>query len=126
MSYNIYFKGGDNYGAIRIARYGEPIYTKEGEILGKDKKAKEEGSVPQKKLWLWITILIFNLLILFIVGIEATNTLTLLALDSMTVFVISVVNLFINLFKQRKIKNDLIFIIFSVVTFFIFIVSLAP
>ena len=111
--------------------YGSPdtgnLYTPRKEkSLEKTKKAKEEGSVPQKKLWLWITILIFNLLILFIVGIEATNTLTLLALDSMTVFVISVVNLFINLFKQRKIKNDLIFIIFSVVTFFIFIVSLAP
>lgn len=111
--------------------YGSPdagnLYTPRKEKSEKKtKETKEEGNAPQKKLWLWTAIMVFNLLILLLVGVEAANTLTLLALDSMIVFSISAVNLFINLFKQKKIGNDLIFIVFSVITFFIFTMSLAP
>ena len=61
-----------------------------------------------------------NILILLLVGITAQDVLTLLVLDSIILFGISLISLVVNLVKKRKIGNDIKFIIISVIAFFIF------
>lgn len=103
--------------------YGSPdtgnLYTKK-----ETKKTKEEGYKPQKNIWVWAVILIMNVLILLLVGITINDILTLLVLDSIILFGISIVSLIVNLIKKRKIGNDIKFIGISILTFFIFVIIL--
>mgnify|MGYP001275810606 CR=1 FL=1 len=85
---------------------------------------KKEGYKPQKNIWVWVVILIMNILILLLVGITIQDVLTLLALDSIILFGISVVSLVVNLINKRKIGNDIKFIGISILTFFIFVIIL--
>jgi len=62
--------------------------------------------------------------IILSVGITLADVLTLLALDSIILFGISVVSLIMNLVKKRKIGNDIKFIAISVLAFLIFIIIL--
>lgn len=96
--------------------YGSPDT---GGLYTKKEKGKEEGYKPQKNIWVWAVILIMNVLILLLVGITINDILTLLVLDSIILFGISIVSLIVNLIKKRKIGNDFKFIGISVLAFFI-------
>jgi len=104
--------------------YGSPdvgnLYTNPKE----PKYIKQEGYKPQKNIWVWIAILVINIVIILSVGITLADVLTLLALDSIILFGISVVSLIMNLVKKRKIGNDIKFIAISVLAFLIFIIIL--
>ena len=103
--------------------YGSPdtggLYTKKN-----GEKAKEEGHKPQKNIWIWIVILIMNIITLLTAGADTQNLLSLLILDSMTLFAVSIISLIVNLVKKRKIGNDIKFIGISILTFFIFMIIL--
>ena len=101
--------------------YGSPDT---GGLYTKKQKGKEEGYKPQKNIWVWAVILIMNVLILLLVGITINDILTLLVLDSIILFGISIVSLIVNLIKKRKIGNDIKFIGISILTFFIFVIIL--
>lgn len=104
--------------------YGSPdvgnLYTNPKE----PKYIKQEGYKPQKNAWVWIAILVVNIVIMLLVGITLVDILTLLVLDSIVLFGISVVSLIMNLVKKRKIGNDINFIAISVLAFLIFIIIL--
>lgn len=97
--------------------YGSPEL---GPYAEENKKAKQEGYKPQKNVWVWIVTILANTLVLLIVGITIGDILTVLILDSMVLFGISIVSLIVNLIKKRKIGNDIKFIIISIIAFFIF------
>ena len=50
-----------------------------------------------------------NVIILLMVGMTLENMLTLLILDSMIIFGISIISMITNLIKKRKIRNDIKF-----------------
>jgi hypothetical protein len=101
--------------------YGSPDT---GGLYSKKEKGKEEGYKPQKNIWVWAVIIIINILILLLIGINLVDVVTLLTLDSMVLFTISIVSLVVNLVKKRKIGNDIKFIGISILTFFIFLIIL--
>jgi len=105
--------------------YGSPdvgnLYTNPKE----PKYIKQEGYKPQKNIWVWIAILVINIVIILSVGITLADVLTLLALDSIILFGISVVSLIMNLVKKRKIRNDIKFIFISIILFIILTVILS-
>ena len=82
--------------------YGSPdvgnLYTNPKE----PKYIKQEGYKPQKNIWVWIAILVINIVIILSVGITLADVLTLLALDSIILFGISVVSLIMNLVKKDR------------------------
>lgn len=100
--------------------YGSPdvgnLYTPKRE----PKKIKKEGYEPQKHTWVWVTIVIINLLILLMVGVTIADIITLVILDSIILFGISIVSLIVNLIGKRKVKQDVKFIVISI---FIFLIS---
>ena len=96
--------------------YGSPDT---GGLYTKKEKGKEEGYKPQKNIWVWAVILIMNVLMFLVSEKSIDDILTLLVLDSMILFGISIVSLIVNLFKKRKIGNDIKFIGISILTFFI-------
>lgn len=103
--------------------YGSPdtgnLYTnKEG------KKNKPEGHKPQKSLWVWISIIIINVLFYLVSEKMLDDILTLVVLDSIIIFMVSVVSLVVNLIKKKKIGNDLKYIVVSIIAFLIFIMIL--
>ena len=106
-----------------MGAYGSPdtgnLYTDKEE-----KKVKPEGHKPQKNLWVWISIIVLNVIILLMVGITLGNILTLLILDSMIIFGISIISMITNLIKKRKIRNDIKFIILSTLIFLVLIMTL--
>lgn len=103
--------------------YGSPdtgnLYTKK-----ETKKTKEEGYKPQKNIWVWIAIIIANILVLLMVGATIGDVLTLLVLDSVVLLGISIVSLIVNLIEKRKVGNDIRFIGISIIAFFIFAIIL--
>lgn len=105
--------------------YGSPdagnLYTKPKE----PKERKQEGYKPQKNVWVWVAILIVNLIILLLVGITLSDIITLLVLDSIILFGISITSLVVNLVKKRKIGNDMKFIGISILAFIIFAIILS-
>lgn len=101
--------------------YGSPDT---GGLYTKKEKGKEEGYKPQKNIWVWAVILIMNVLMFLVSEKSIDDILTLLVLDSMVLFTISIVSLVVNLVKKRKIGNDIKFIGISVLTFFIFLMIL--
>ncbi|GFN35381.1 hypothetical protein [Tepidimicrobium xylanilyticum] len=105
--------------------YGSPdagnLYTKPKET----KPKKKEGYKPQKNVWVWVAILIVNLIILLLVGITLSDIITLLVLDSIILFGISITSLVVNLVKKRKIGNDIKFIFISIILFIILTVILS-
>lgn len=101
--------------------YGSPDT---GGLYTKKEKGKEEGYKPQKNIWAWAVILIMNVLMFLVSEKSIDDILTLLVLDSMVLFTISIVSLVVNLVKKRKIGNDVKFIGISVLTFFIFLMIL--
>ena len=99
-----------------MSLYGSPDT---GNLYTKKKKEKEEGYKPQKNIWVWAVILIMNVLMFLVSEKSIDDILTLLVLDSMILFGISIVSLIVNLIKKRKIGNDIKFIGISILTFFI-------
>lgn len=104
--------------------YGSPdvgnLYTNPKEPKGR----KEEGYKPQKNVWVWAVILIMNVLMFLVSEKSIDDVLTLLVLDSMILFGISIVSLIVNLIKKRKIGNDIKFIGISILIFFISVLIL--
>lgn len=96
--------------------YGSPDT---GNLYTKKKKGKEDGYKPQKNVWVWAAIIIVNILMFLVSEKSIDDILTLLVLDSMILFGISVVSLIVNLIKKRKVGNDFKFIGISVLAFFI-------
>jgi len=96
--------------------YGSPDT---GGLYTKKEKGKEEGYKPQKNIWVWAVIIIVNILMFLVSEKSIDDILTLLVLDSMILFGISVVSLIVNLIKKRKVGNDFKFIGISVLAFFI-------
>ena len=90
----------------------------------KPKYVKQEGYKPQKNIWVWAVILIMNVLMFLVSEKSIDDVLTLLALDSIVLFGISVISLIMNLVKKRKIRNDIKFIAISVLAFLMFIIIL--
>lgn len=86
---------------------------------------KKDGYKPQKNAWVWAVILIINIIILLFVSITLANVITLLALDSMILFGISIVSMIVNLVKKRKIGNDIKFIGISTLTFLVLAILLS-
>ena len=105
--------------------YGSPdvgnLYTKPKE----PKKRKQEGYKPQKNVWVWVSILVIDLIIFVMVGISLENIVTALGLDSIVLLGISIISLIVNLIKKRRIGNDIKFIFISIISFIIFAVILS-
>nr|WP_312578218.1 hypothetical protein [Sedimentibacter sp.] len=101
-----------------MGAYGSPdtgnLYTKETPIKRKVKK-----NTPQTNIWLWIVLIIFNILFIMTTGIKFDSIFTALILDSIIIGIISFINLICNLIKKKKIKDDIIFVLSSIVFFFI-------
>lgn len=103
--------------------YGSPdtgnLYTDKEE-----KKGKPEGHKPQKNLWVWISIIIINMLFYLVSEKTLADILTLIVLDSVIIFAVSIISLFVNLIKKKRIGNDLKYIGISIIVFLIFIMIL--
>lgn len=104
-------------GGIVVGLYGSPdtggLYTNEKIIRTKIKRSL------QTRKWLWIIMILFDIFFLFTVGFDVASISTVLLLDCMIINIASVINLIFNLFKKKNIKDDVIFILSSIVAFFI-------
>ena len=69
-------------------------------------------------------ILVIDITVMIMVGISLENILTVLGLDSIILFGISIVSLIVNLIKKRKIGNDIKFIGISILAFFVLVMIL--
>ena len=93
--------------------YGSPDT---GSLYSRKEKIKE----PKKKHPIFTVILvILNIFILSIISISKDNILGMLALDSVVVFVSSIVILIYNSIKKNSIKRNIVFIILSIVVFIV-------
>lgn len=99
--------------------YGSPQLGPFTEEDAKIKQTKKDGYKPQTNIWVWAVIIIINFLIFLVSSKTIGDILTLLVLDSMVIFGISIVSLIVNVVKKRKIGNDIKFIGISVIAFFI-------
>ena len=99
-----------------MSLYGSPDT---GNLYSKKEKGKEDGYKPQKNVWVWTAIIIVNILMFLVSEKSIDDILTLLVLDSMILFGISIVSLIVNLVKKRKVGNDIKFIGISILIFFI-------
>lgn len=94
--------------------YGSPDLSKK-----EYKEVRKKSLTPQKNIWVWVAILIVNVLFFLVSDKKIGDILTLIILDSMIVFGISVVSLIVNLIRKSKIGNDIKFIGISMIVFFI-------
>lgn len=97
--------------------YGSPdagnLYT------NKKDDRKKKGRRPQANVWVWICVLIFDIIFIMTIGIRFDSIFTALILDSIIIGIISVISLICNLIKKNKIKDDIIFLLSSIVAFFV-------
>lgn len=98
------------YGSPELGPYAEPKKHQAKQI-------KKDGYQPQKNVWVWAVIFVVNIVFLLFSKRTFADVITLLILDSIILFGISVVSLIVNLVKKRKIGNDIKFIGISVLTF---------
>lgn len=83
-----------------------------------DKKIKRKSS-PQTSIWLWVAMIVFNIIFVLSIGIRFDSIMSALILDSIILAVVSAISLIYNLVKKNRVKNDIIFILSSIVAFFI-------
>lgn len=84
------------------------------------KKVKEEGHKPQKDGWIWAVMVIMDIVVIAFGITSATGIFMLLALDSIVLFVVSILSAVINLIHRRKIGYDIKFIFISLAAVIIF------
>lgn len=102
--------------------YGSPdagnVYTPKGEVPEKKSKKPESNSL------FWIVLIVLNILILILVGTDRENTITVILLDCIIVFVKSTISLIYNLVKKNKTQKNIINMILSIIIFFIAVINL--
>ncbi|MSS42470.1 hypothetical protein FYJ27_01790 [Anaerosalibacter bizertensis] len=98
--------------------YGSPdaggLYTKK-----EGNKIKKRNKKLQTNLWLWIALIIFDIFFVLTIGVRFDSIFTALILDSIIIGIISLITLIRNLIKKNKVKDDIIFLLSSIVAFFV-------
>lgn len=101
--------------------YGSPDLSKKyGKVEDiKDPKKKKNNKRPQTNIWIWVIILIFDVIFFSTSGFKIDVIFTALILDSVIIALISLINLMYNIIKKNNVKDDIIFLLSSIVFFFV-------
>ena len=99
--------------------YGSPDTG--GLYAGKEKKKKRKNKRPQTNIWLWIMLVIFDIFFVLTIGVRFDSIFTALRVDSFVIIIISIIYLIYNTVRKNKvkIKDDIIFLLSSIIVFFV-------
>jgi hypothetical protein len=110
-------------GGVILGAYGSPdtgnLYNEEKPL----KIKKHKGRIQTNLIFL-IPVIIFNISFVLTLGIKFDNILTALMFDSIVFSAVSAISLVHNLVKKNKVKDDIIFLLSSIVAFFVFSITL--
>lgn len=101
--------------------YGSPDLSKKyGNVEDlKEPRKKKTINRPQTNIWVWVVILLWNILFVTTIGVRFDSIFTAIISDSIIIAIISIINLIRNIIKKKDVKDDAIFLLSSIVAFFV-------